>query len=460
MRRFLLLFAAVFLSLAAFAETSKLTVEKPKEQTTFSQTTTDGITWTFNVTWKTSAPTTALGVDSSKGYQIGSKTYPATSVVVTSSGLSTANITSITVNTSGASSIQATLGATVNGVTYQYNGADTYPLTSTATNVKFEGSEAGEVTLTYSNTSDKAIYIKSITVEYTTGGGGSKTLSFDKSSVELTYGDVFTAPTLDHADGLTINWSSTNTDVATVDGKGIVKIEGIGTTKITATDASDNTNTASYTITVKDPNAIEHVLTVDVLEKVNTADENAYKTKRSYTTSDGTVYAAQFFESNGIQLNKNTNSPGIVVTANPNGYILSKVTVTWNANCTAGRSLEIYGSNEAYTATSELNAKSETAKVTKGTLIGSLTSKTDTELDVTGAYRFIGIRALEAVNIDKITLVWVPAPGNTSGVESVVVDNEGAVEYFNLQGVRVEGALTPGIYIRRTATGTSKVAIR
>ena len=50
--------------------------------------------------------------------------------------------------------------------------------------------------------------------------------------------------------------------------------------------------------------------------------------------------------------------------------------------------------------------------------------------------------------------------GNVSGVESVVVDSEGAVEYYNLQGVRVEGALTPGIYIRRTATGTSKVAIR
>ncbi|MGM9873268.1 MAG: chitobiase/beta-hexosaminidase C-terminal domain-containing protein [Muribaculaceae bacterium] len=50
--------------------------------------------------------------------------------------------------------------------------------------------------------------------------------------------------------------------------------------------------------------------------------------------------------------------------------------------------------------------------------------------------------------------------GNVSGVESVVVDSEGAVEYYNLQGVRVDGALTPGIYIRRTATGTSKISIR
>lgn len=50
--------------------------------------------------------------------------------------------------------------------------------------------------------------------------------------------------------------------------------------------------------------------------------------------------------------------------------------------------------------------------------------------------------------------------GNVSGVESVVVDSEGAVEYYNLQGVRVEGALTPGIYIRRSGNTATKISIR
>ena len=436
MRRFLLLFAAVFLSLAAFAETSKLTVEKPKEQTTFSQTTTDGITWTFNVTWKTSAPTTALGVDSSKGYQIGSKSCPATSVVVTSSGLSTADVTSITVNTSGASSIKANLGATVNGVTYQNNGTDTYTLTATATNVKFEGSEAGEVTLTYSNTSDKAIYIKSITVEYTTTGGGSETLSFDKSSVELTYGDVFTAPTLSNADGLTINWSSSNTDVATVDG-GNVSIVGIGTTTITATDASDNTNTASYTITVKDPNAIED----DVIKHGIFDGEagSAYAKEGSYTSGNGIIYKARYSNTNGIQLNKNTASPGIVVTENPHGYVLSKIIVEWNSKGTAGRDLEIIGSNEPFNGPTDLNATAVGAAVTKGKILGTLSSPNETEFDVlaTGYYCYIGLRATSTINMDKITLVWTRVePEFKADITIAVDETEGDANKITFSGLQ------------------------
>ena len=46
-----------------------------------------------------------------------------------------------------------------------------------------------------------------------------------------------------------------------------------------------------------------------------------------------------------------------------------------------------------------------------------------------------------------------------SGVEGVTVDGGAAVEYFNLQGVRVDGALTPGIYIRRQGQAVSKVRI-
>ncbi len=49
--------------------------------------------------------------------------------------------------------------------------------------------------------------------------------------------------------------------------------------------------------------------------------------------------------------------------------------------------------------------------------------------------------------------------GEMSGVEGISVDSEGAVEYYNLQGVRVERPTT-GVYIRRTATSASKVYIK
>lgn len=59
-------------------------------------------------------------------------------------------------------------------------------------------------------------------------------------------------------------------------------------------------------------------------------------------------------------------------------------------------------------------------------------------------------------------LTWpTNADALVSGVESVVVEGvDGAVEYYNMQGVRVEGELAPGMYIRRQGRSVSKVQIR
>ena len=58
-------------------------------------------------------------------------------------------------------------------------------------------------------------------------------------------------------------------------------------------------------------------------------------------------------------------------------------------------------------------------------------------------------------NVDKMEiLVSTVAP---SGVEDVNVDEDAPVEYFNLQGQRVNGELTPGIYIRRQGSTVTKV---
>lgn len=42
----------------------------------------------------------------------------------------------------------------------------------------------------------------------------------------------------------------------------------------------------------------------------------------------------------------------------------------------------------------------------------------------------------------------------------IEANQDAPVEYFNLQGVRINGELTPGLYIRRQGTATSKVIIR
>lgn len=48
----------------------------------------------------------------------------------------------------------------------------------------------------------------------------------------------------------------------------------------------------------------------------------------------------------------------------------------------------------------------------------------------------------------------------TSSAIDIEADQNAPVEYYNLQGVRINGELTPGLYIRRQGTATSKVIIR
>ena len=103
------------------------------------------------------------GYDGTKGQQFGSGSKPYKSMTLTST-TSFSKVTSIVINTSGASSINATLIITVGGV--QIGGNIT--LTTTATEYTFESVTPlnGEVVLNYTQTSSKAIYIKSITVNY------------------------------------------------------------------------------------------------------------------------------------------------------------------------------------------------------------------------------------------------------------------------------------------------------
>lgn len=102
------------------------------------------------------------GSDGTKGQQFGSSSSPYKSMTLTSESFS--NVSKIVINTSGASSVNATFTVTVNGVQV---GSST-KITSSATEYTFELDEAitGEIVITYTQTSSKALYIKSISVKY------------------------------------------------------------------------------------------------------------------------------------------------------------------------------------------------------------------------------------------------------------------------------------------------------
>lgn len=58
------------------------------------------------------------------------------------------------------------------------------------------------------------------------------------------------------------------------------------------------------------------------------------------------------------------------------------------------------------------------------------------------------------------TMVGYNADGSMSGIEDIIATTDAPVEYYNLQGIKVEGELAPGVYIRRQGARAEKIVIR
>lgn len=120
-----------------------------------------------NITWTVSTDAGYFGYDGTKGQQFGSGTLPAKNLAITLSDIP-GTITSVKVNTSGAKDIAATFGIKVGETSFQNGEATEATLTSEATDYyTFTGSASGAVVISYTQTSSKAIYIKSIEIAYT-----------------------------------------------------------------------------------------------------------------------------------------------------------------------------------------------------------------------------------------------------------------------------------------------------
>lgn len=133
---------------------------------TAKQFTANGTQTLNGVDWTLAGDGNYWGYDGTKGQQLGSGNNPYKSLTLSTSGIK-GTITNIVINTSGASSVNASLAVSVGGT--QFGNA--ISLTTTATEYTFQGSASGEILFSYTQTSSKAIYIKSITVTYTPDGG-------------------------------------------------------------------------------------------------------------------------------------------------------------------------------------------------------------------------------------------------------------------------------------------------
>lgn len=225
------------------------------------------------VSWTVAGTGGALGqnVDGKKGAQIGSAKNPATALSFSTSGIS-GTITSITVNTSGASSVNATVAVSVGSTSFKSNGNTTRSISATATNYTFTGSASGTITISWSQSSSKALYVKTISVTYSSGTSvtlskaattnGSFTLSPASSVTTTGAAGVVTVTATPDAGYYLSNLTATNptTGTATVTGSGntrtVTYSSGAnGSSTITATFSaisrtisySGDTHISSYT---------------------------------------------------------------------------------------------------------------------------------------------------------------------------------------------------------------------
>ena len=101
-------------------------------------------------------------------------------------------------------------------------------------------------------------------------------------------------------------------------------------------------------------------------------------------TYDKTTTPTAHVES--IQI-RSTNSNSGIVTTSSTRYVES-VSISWHEYTYDGRTLDIYGSNTAYTSPAQLYNES-----TYGTFLGTIVKGTSDSLSVSGNYKYIGIRS-------------------------------------------------------------------
>ena len=116
-----------------------------------------------DISWTLDTDGGYFGYDTSqydKGQQIGSAKAAATYITLSTSDYADA-VTSISVETAGASGIEATLEVFVDGTSY---GSGTLSLEKTEFTFTADSAKTGKIELKWTNSSAKAIYIKSISI--------------------------------------------------------------------------------------------------------------------------------------------------------------------------------------------------------------------------------------------------------------------------------------------------------
>lgn len=259
LRIFMLTLLTIVCALGGYAEKYQY-VFSSKVINSVGETQLGDINWTLT----TSNGKMYASYDTDRGQQLcsnGSPANPRPSYIYLSTTGFSGNITSVKVNTSGGSGINAKLGISVDGKEF----GNEKTITKTATDYEFTGSATGKLSINWTSI-NKGIYIKSIEVTYeATTGKPAPALSFAEASVTKNLnesGGIISLQTISKPadlDASAITYKSSDNKTAEVDGGNIYMFK-TGTVTITATSAETDkyaAGTASYKLVIVDPSSAE-----------------------------------------------------------------------------------------------------------------------------------------------------------------------------------------------------------
>ena len=176
---------------------------------------------------------------------------------------------------------------------------------------------------------------------------------------------------------------------------------------------------------------------VDVLNNALTGiSGTTYASWSDKTATSAAVYAGQSAGDNEtIQLRSKNSNSGVISTTS--GGKLAKVTVTWNSNTAADRTLDVYGSNTAYTNPTDLYNSEK-----RGDKLGAIVKDTSTELVIDGDYAYVGLRSNDgAMYLDEIQITWTAGAAATYTNYSTTCDGTST----DIENIAVEGKAVKAI---------------
>ena len=179
-----------------------------------------------DVAWTVTSDGTESSFDNTKGIHYGTNSAAVKYIQLSTSGIS-GTITKIEVNASTASGVSATASVTVGGSAF---GGDPQSLSTTATDYTFTGSASGEivVTVTKPSSAAKALYVKSVTITYTTNAtkytlsssvAPASAGSVELGSTSIINGGMTTITAKPNSGYRFVNWEVTGTGASVSDDK-------------------------------------------------------------------------------------------------------------------------------------------------------------------------------------------------------------------------------------------------